>query len=201
MDFMHGVLADGRRFRTLNVLDLATRECLAIEVDTSLPGQRMVRLLEQLVQWHGSPKHITLDNGSEFIGQALDNWAYQQQVRLDFIEPGKPTQNGYLESFNGKFRDECFNIHWFRSLADARRLIADWRLRYNTERPHSALCGRPLPSRRYTTNKRKVSRNPWAPFGSQVNSATAQRDTLGTRCVRLLSVLCGDSSALLHPIS
>lgn len=144
MDFMHDVLADGRRFRTLNVLDLATRECLAIEVDTSLPGQRVVRLLGQLVQWqwHGAPKQITLDNGPEFTGQALDIWAYQRQVRLDFIDPGKPTQNGYLESFNGKFRDECLNIHWFCSLADARRLIADWRLSYNTERPHSALCGR-----------------------------------------------------------
>ena len=142
MDFMHDVLADGRRFRTLNVLDLATRECLAIEVDTSLPGQRVVRLLEQLVLWHGAPKQITMDNGPEFTGQALDVWAYQRQVRLDFIEPGKPTQNGHLESFNGKFRDECLNIHWFHSLADARRIIEDWRQSYNTERPHSALCGR-----------------------------------------------------------
>jgi putative transposase len=142
MDFMQDVLVDGRRFRTLNVLDTVTRECLAIEVDTSLPGQRVVRLLENLILWHGAPKRITLDNGPEFTGQALDVWAYQHGVTLDFIDPGRPMQNGYLESFNGKFRDECLNIHWFRSLADARRTIEDWRQSYNTERPHSALCGR-----------------------------------------------------------
>jgi putative transposase len=109
MDFMQDVLANGRRFRTLNVLDIVTRECLAIEVDTSLPGRRVVRLLEQLLLWHGVPKQITLDNGPEFTGQALDVWAYQRGVALDFIEPGRPMQNGYLESFNGKFRDECLS--------------------------------------------------------------------------------------------
>ncbi len=142
IDFMQDVLTDGRRFRTLNVLDTVTRECLAIEVDTSLPGQRVVRLLDQLIRWHGVPKRITMDNGPEFTGQVLDAWAYQQHVTLDFIDPGKPMQNGYLESFNGKFRDECLNVHWFRSLADARQIIEDWRERYNTERPHSALGGR-----------------------------------------------------------
>ncbi len=95
MDFMQDVLADGRRFRTLNVLDTVTRECLAIEVDTSLPGQRVARLLDLLILWHGTPKRITLDNGPEFTGQALDAWAYQHQVILDFIDPGKPMQNGY----------------------------------------------------------------------------------------------------------
>ena len=142
MDFMQDVLADGRRFRTLNVLDMVTRECLAIEVDTSLPGQRVVRLLDQLLLWYGAPKPITLDNGPEFTGQALDVWASQRQVTLEFIEPGRPMQNGYLESFNGKFRDECLNMHWLRSLPDARCIIEDWRQSYNTERPHSALCGR-----------------------------------------------------------
>lgn len=142
IDFMQDTLADGRRFRTLNVLDIVTRECLAIEVDTSLPGQRVVRLLAQLLLWRGAPKRITLDNGPEFTGQALDAWAYHQGVALDFIDPGKPMQNGYLESFNGKFRDECLNLHWFRCLADARRIIEDWRISYNTERPHSALGGR-----------------------------------------------------------
>lgn len=143
MDFMQDVLADGRRFRTLNVLDTITRACLAIEVDTSLPGQRVVRLLDQLILWHGTPKRITLDNGPEFTGQILDAWAYEHRVELAFIDPGRPMQNGYLESFNGKFRDECLNIHWFRSLADARYIIEDWRESYNTERPHSALCGHP----------------------------------------------------------
>jgi putative transposase len=142
MDFMQDVRADGRRFRTLNVLDTVTRECLAIEVDTSLPGERVVRLLDHLIRWHGAPKRITLDNGPEFTGQALEVWAYEHSVELDFIDPGKPMQNGYLESFNGKFRDECLNMHWFRSLADARQTIEDWRQSYNTERPHSALCGR-----------------------------------------------------------
>ena len=142
VDFMQDVLADGRRFRTLNVLDTVTRECLALEVDTSLPGQRVVRLLDQLILWHGAPKQITLDNGPEFTGQALDAWAYQHHVVLQFIDPGKPTQNGYLESFNGKFRDECLNVHWFRSLADARQIITAWKEEYTTERPHSALGGR-----------------------------------------------------------
>jgi len=142
MDFMQDVLVDGRRFRTLNVLDLVTRECLAIEVETSLPGRRVVRLLEHLVHWHGPPKRITLDNGPEFTGQALDAWAYQHDVKLDFIDPGKPMHNGHLESFNGKFRDECLNVYWFRSLAHARELIEEWRASSNTERPHSALGGR-----------------------------------------------------------
>lgn len=142
MDFMQDVLADGRRFRTLNVLDIVTRECLAIEVDTSLPGRRVVRLLDQLILWHGVPKRMTLDNGPELSGQALDVWAYEHHVELDFIQPGKPMQNGELESFNGKFRDECLNVHWFGSLADARQIIEDWRESYNTERPHSALGGR-----------------------------------------------------------
>jgi len=145
MDFMQDMLSDGRRFRTLNVLDTVTRECLAIEVDTSLPGRRVVQLLDQLVAWHGTPKRITLDNGPEFTGQQLDAWAYGHGVTLDFIDPGpstKPMQNGYLESFNGKFRDECLNLHWFRSLADAREIIEEWRESYNKERPHSALEGK-----------------------------------------------------------
>jgi putative transposase len=140
MDFMQDVLADGRRFRTLNILDLVTRECLALEVDTSLPGARVVRVLDQLVDWHGVPKRITVDNGPEFAGQALDTWAYRHGVQLDFIEPGKPMQNGFLESFNGKFRDECLNQHWFGSLTQARHIIAAWREEYTTQRPHSAFA-------------------------------------------------------------
>ena len=139
MDFMQDVLASGRTFRTLNIVDLCTRECLAIEVDTSLPGQRVARVLDRRCAQHGRPALIRVDNGPEFAGQALDAWAYQQGVRLDFIDPGKPMQNGYLESFNGKFRDECLNQHWFLNLDDARRLIEVWRDDYNTTRPHSAL--------------------------------------------------------------
>jgi putative transposase len=143
MDFMQDVLVDGRRFRTLNILDLATRECLAIEVDTSLPGQRVLRVLDQLIAWYGVPKWITLDNGPEFAGRTLDAWAYAHHVTLDFIEPGKPTQNGHLESFNGKFRDECLNLHWFTTLHHARKIIAAWKEDYNTLRPHSALRQQP----------------------------------------------------------
>jgi putative transposase len=139
MDFMQDVLVDGRRFRTLNVLDRVTRECLALEVDTSLPGQRVTRVLDQLVTYYGAPKQITVDNGPEFTGQVLDVWAYVHGVTLDFIEPGKPTQNSYIESFNGKFRDECLDLHWFGSLAQARAIIHAWKEEYNTERPHSAL--------------------------------------------------------------
>jgi putative transposase len=133
MDFLQDVLVDGRRFRTLNILDLATRECLAIEVDTSLPSRRVLRVLDQLIAWYGVPQRITLDNGPEFAGRALDAWAYAHQVTLDFIDPGKPTQNGHLESFNGKFRDECLNLHWFTSLHHARQIITDWKTFYVQE--------------------------------------------------------------------
>jgi putative transposase len=139
MDFMQDSLAAGRPFRTLNIVDLATRECLAIEVDTSLPGARVVRVLERLCAVHGRPAAITMDNGPEFAGLALDAWAYKEGVQLDFIDPGKPMQNGHLESFNGKFRDECLNQHWFTDLDDARETIAAWRDDYNAIRPHSAL--------------------------------------------------------------
>jgi len=139
MDFTSDVLATGRRFRTLNVVDRFTRECLAIEVDMSLPGQRVVRTLERLRETHGVPKVLIVDNGPEFVGRALDVWAYQHGVQLHFIAPGKPMQNGHVESFNGKFRDECLNQHWFMDLADARSLIEGWRCDYNTVRPHSAL--------------------------------------------------------------
>jgi len=139
MDFMRDTLADGRPFRTLNIVDACTRECLAIEVDTSLPGRRVTRVLDRVGVERGVPQMIRMDNGPEFTGQALDAWADAKGVRLDFTEPGKPTQNGLVESFNGKFRDECLNQHWFLDLADARRIVESWRVDYNQERPHSAL--------------------------------------------------------------
>jgi putative transposase len=139
MDFMQDSVASGRPFRTLNVVDLATRECLAIEVDTALPGARVVRVLARLCAVHGRPATITMDNGPEFVGLALDAWAYKEGVQLDFIDPGKPMQNGHLERFNGKFRDECLNQHWFIDLDGARKTIAAWRDDYNSVRPHSAL--------------------------------------------------------------
>jgi putative transposase len=123
MDFMQDVLVDGRRFRTLNIFDLVTQECLALEGDTSLPGPRVTRVLDQLVASYGTPKQITVDNGSEFAGQVVDAWAYAHGVMLDFIEPRKPTQNAHIESFNGRFHDECLDLHWFGSLAHARAVI------------------------------------------------------------------------------
>ena len=139
MDFVSDGFVDGRRLRCLNIVDDFTRECLAIEVDTSLPGRRVVSVLERLAEFRGLPQSVTLDNGPEFISKALDEWAYRQQLQLRFIEPGKPTQNAYVESFNGKFRDECLNEHWFLSIRHAREVIATWRQEYNEERPHSSL--------------------------------------------------------------
>ena len=139
MDFVGDSLADGRTFRTLNIVDDFSREAPAIIVDQSLPGQRVVRELEALVAQRGVPEMIVTDNGPEFAGKALDAWAYRRGVTLHFIRPGKPVENAYVESFNGKFRDECLNEHWFTSLAHARDVIEGWRRDYNEVRPHSSL--------------------------------------------------------------
>ena len=142
MDFVHDYLTDGRRLRTLNVVDTFTRECLGIEVDTSLPGERVTRVLDAIVWKYGLPKTITVDNGPEFISRALDRWAYQHGVALHFIQPGKPSQNGHVESFNGRFRDECLSQAYFPTLARARAEIEIWRVDYNERRPHSAIGNR-----------------------------------------------------------
>lgn len=139
MDFVADSLASGRRIRVLTVVDDFTRECLATEVDTSLPGVRVARVLDRVGAQRGLPETITVDNGPEFAGRALDAWAYQHQVHLHFIQPGKPVQNAYIESFNGKLRDECLNEHWFGSLQHARAIVEEWRQDYNGVRPHSAL--------------------------------------------------------------
>src|SRR5215472_18410650 len=141
MDFTLDTLADGRAFRTLNIVDDFTRECVAIEVDRSLPGLRVTRVLDRLHAAIGLPQCIVVDNGPEFAGRTLDAWAYAHGVTLRFIRPGKPIENAYVESFNGKFRDECLNEHWFISLADAKAAIEDWRIDYNRVRPHSSLEG------------------------------------------------------------
>lgn len=139
MDYTHDELASGRKFRTLNLMDGYTREALAIEVDTSLPGLRVVRVLERLRERRGTPTAIQLDNGTEFTSRVVDQWAYQRGVALHFIERGKPTQNALIESFNGKFRDECLNQNWFLDLREAQDRIEAWRVDYNTVRPHSSL--------------------------------------------------------------
>lgn len=139
VDFMTDAFSWGRRVRTLNIVDDYTRECLAIEVDTSLGGQRVVRVLEELKARRGLPRQIRSDNGPEFVSRVLDQWAYEQGLRWHTIQPGRPMENGYMESFNGRFRDECLNENWFRDLADAREKIAHWKQDYNQARPHSAL--------------------------------------------------------------
>lgn len=139
MDFVHDVTAEGRKIRALNVVDDCTRECLWIEVDTSLGGERVTRVLDSLLDLRGKPERLVMDNGPEFTSHRLDQWAYENGVLLDFIEPGKPQQNGYVESFNGKFRDECLNEHWFQNVAEAQEIIEEWRVDYNEQRPHSSL--------------------------------------------------------------
>jgi putative transposase len=139
MDFVSDSLASGRSFRALNIVDDYTRECLAIEVDTSLPGERVVRVLDRLIESGRKPEMIVVDNGPEFTSKALDAWATRNKVQLRFIDPGKPMQNAYIESFNGRFRDECLNQHWFVSVAEAREISERWREDYNQERPHSGL--------------------------------------------------------------
>lgn len=135
VDFTLDCLSDGRRFRTLNVVDDYSRECLAIEVDFSLPGERVVRVLDRLIETRCVPQTITIDNGPEFAGKILDAWAYEKGVALQFIRPGKPVENAFIESFNGKFRDECLNGNYFHTLRHARALIDAWRDDYNHVRP------------------------------------------------------------------
>ena len=143
MDFMTDALFDGRRFRVLTVLDQYTRECLAIYAAQSIKAAKVVEIMDKLIIQRGIPKRVQTDNGSEFASRALDRWAYDNGVTLDFSRPGKPTDNPYIESFNGSFRDECLNTHWFLSLEDAREKIGKWRWDYNNERPHSALGDQP----------------------------------------------------------
>ena len=140
LDFVQDALWWARKFRLLTVVDVYTRESLAIEVDTSLSGARVARVLDRVIEERGAPPEaIVLDNGPELTSRALDQWAYERGVRLRFIEPGKPVQNAYIESFNGRLRDECLNEHWFSTLEEARHQIEAWRQDYNEVRPHSSL--------------------------------------------------------------
>lgn len=139
MDFVSDSLATGRRYRTLNVVDNCTRECLAIEIGFSLTGHRVARVLDRLVWLHGKPGRIVLDNGPEFTSNALLAWSTRNNVFLDFIAPGKPMENAICESFNGRFRDECLNENWFVDIQEARHVIEEWRADFNTVRPHSSL--------------------------------------------------------------
>jgi len=143
MDFVSDKLSDGRSFRILTVVDQFTRECVDLEADRSMTGMKVAQTLERARQERGSlPESITVDNGSEFCSRALEAWAMTNEVRLCFIRPGRPVENGFIESFNGRLRDECLNVEWFLSLEDARGKLARFREHYNRERPHSALADR-----------------------------------------------------------
>jgi putative transposase len=142
MDFVADQLFDGRKFRALTLVDNFSRECLAISAGQSLKGTDVVSVLQDLkLNEQIVPKRIQVDNGSEFISKELDKWAYENKVTLDFSRPGKPTDNPFIESFNGSFRDECLNINWFLSMEDADEKIKNWREEYNHFRPHSSLNG------------------------------------------------------------
>jgi putative transposase len=138
MDFVSDCVR-GKVIRMLTIVDDCTRECPVIEVDRSLGGLRVRRVLDRMAIERGLPKAIVVDNGPEFRGRALAAWSEERGVRLEFIQPGKPVQNAYIESFNGRLRDECLNANWFTSLSDARRKIETWRKDYNEQRPHSSL--------------------------------------------------------------
>lgn len=145
MDFVHDQLASGHTFRVLTVIDQWSRESVCLEANVSLTGQSVVDALEQVAQSRSVPASITVDHGTEFTSKALDEWAYRRGVQLDFIRPGKPVENALIESFNGRLRDECLNVHSFVSLAHAQAVIEQWRHDYNDQRPHDAL-GRLTPS-------------------------------------------------------
>jgi len=139
MDFVTDNLGSGQAIRALTLVDNFSRVSPAIEVDFSLTGRRVVEVLERVIAKYGKPQVIKCDNGPEFISRVVDEWAYRKGVKLEFSRPGKPTDNAYIESFNGRFRQECLNQHWFETLEEARNKIEQWRVEYNETRPHSAL--------------------------------------------------------------
>ena len=142
MDFMTDSLLTGRKFRTLNLMDDYNREALAIEIDTSLPAERVVRVLSQTIEWRGRPKSIRVDNGPEFISSTLGLWCEEKGISLHFIQPGKPTQNAYIERFNGSFRKDVLNAYLFEDIRQVRLLAEEWMDDYNNDRPHDGLGGR-----------------------------------------------------------
>jgi len=139
MDFVHDQLADGRKFRVLTIIDKWHRQCVALHVDFSLSGQSVVDALNEVALERALPYAISVDHGTEFTSKALDEWCYLRGVKLDFIRPGKPTENGMIESFNGRLRDECLNVNEFVTLDDVRKILKAWRHDYNHCRPHGSL--------------------------------------------------------------
>jgi putative transposase len=139
MDFVYDAFADGRQFRVLTVVDQWSRQSPLLEVATAMSGRTVAEALDRVLGDGVLPRSITVDHGTEFTSRALEDWAYRRGVQLDFIRPGKPVENAFIESFNGRLRDECLNVHQFLSLEDARRKIEVWRRDYNEQRPHSSL--------------------------------------------------------------
>lgn len=169
MDFVQDRTEDGRSLRVLTVVDNFSRECLALEADRSLNGERVAATLEQVARQRGYPQSIRVDNGTEFYSKAMDQWAYRRGVQLAFIRPGKPAENGYIESFNGRLRDECLNVHLFFRLEDARQKLEAWRMDYNTNRPHRSL-GQMTPTEYVAT--RSELRSPTAPSAPSARGTT-----------------------------
>src|SRR5208283_45647 len=155
MDFIIDGLASGRMVRILSVVDAYTRECLALEADTSLGSGRVIRVLERLIAERGAPQSLRSDNGPEFTSRRMIGWAEEHKISLIHIQPGKPMQNGHVESFHGRLRDECLNAHWFRTLNDVRTTLEKWRQEYNCERPHSGLDYRTPEEFRQTLDRGK----------------------------------------------
>ena len=151
---MQDSLASGKKFRTLNVIDDFNREALSIVIDTSLSSKRVIRELSQLIEWRGAPQQIRVDNGPEFIAYALAEWCEEQGIHLNFIQPGKPSQNGFVERFNRSYREEILDAHWFTSLEEVRQLTHQWIGIYNHDRPHEALGN--LSPRRFLLKYGKV---------------------------------------------
>lgn len=139
LDFLHDSVGNGRKIRILPIIDTFTKECHRIEVDQSIGGRRVTSLLSEASLMQGQPENIVVDNGPEFISNVMDEWAYNRKVKLHFIRPGKPVDNAFMESFNARLRDECLNVNWFRSIEHARKVIEEWRIDYNENRPHSTL--------------------------------------------------------------
>ena len=157
MDFVSDALANARRLKCLTVADDFTHECVDITVDHGMGGAYVTRVLDQAACFRGYPRAVRTDNGPEFTSRAFIAWTQQHGIEHLLIEPGKPMQNGYIESFNGKFRDECLNEHWFTSLAQARKVVTEWRRDYNEVRPHSS-CGR-IPPAKFAANHRAQQAN------------------------------------------
>jgi putative transposase len=141
MDFVFDQLSDGRRIKLMTLVDEFTRESLAVEAERSIKGVDVIRILEKVIASRGKPNELQSDNGSEFTCNAMLSWTHQHEINWRYIDPGKPTQNSYIESFNGKTRDECLNENWFETLSEAKALIEIWKNDYNETRPYSALGG------------------------------------------------------------